>query len=276
MHTPRLLIGLFLGLSAFGLAATFYPGGLGRFYGDSTLTNLVTGAVYFNTASNTFWVGGSTSNPVKVGVEGVATTGDIASATGPLVLTNDTRSLVLSNVAITGSLILSNTTWDDLRIPMSTARAGASVPNYSVLTNGVYAWHFVDGQTDTLFFETQLPHTYATGSDLRPHIHWTPTTSSTNSVVWAFEYTVTSIHSNFPATVTMTATASCDVAMKHYITSFGTITGTGLRPSAVLVGRISRLGTDDADTFTGDAVPLSLDIHFQQDKVLGSNDEIPD
>jgi hypothetical protein len=50
-----------------GLAATYAPEGMVRFYGTDNLTNLVTGAVYFQTDSNTFWVGGVSSNPVKVG-----------------------------------------------------------------------------------------------------------------------------------------------------------------------------------------------------------------
>jgi hypothetical protein len=94
MHRTRLIIGLILGLSAFGLAATVYDGGLGRFYGDTVLTNLHTGAVYFNTASNTFWVGGVSSNPVKVGVEGVATTNDINTAVGSLASTTFVNNAV--------------------------------------------------------------------------------------------------------------------------------------------------------------------------------------
>ena len=146
MHRTRLLIGLFLGLSAFGLAATFYPGGLGRFYGDSTLTNLVTGAVYFNTASNTFWVGGSTSNPVKVGVEGVATTGDIASATGPLVATNDSRL-----VTLTGGLILGTNTAS--RAPLQfTYPAGPLLTN---ITPGAVEYG-APGFEHTFFMSTYL------------------------------------------------------------------------------------------------------------------------
>jgi hypothetical protein len=61
------------------LAATYAPEGMLRFYGDTTLTNLQTGAVYFNTSNSTFWAGGSTSNPVKVGD---AAWSNLVSATG--------------------------------------------------------------------------------------------------------------------------------------------------------------------------------------------------
>lgn len=69
MRTTRQLIGgIILGVAIVAaIAGTTYDGGLGRFYGDTVLTNLQTGAVYFNTSNSTFWAGGSSSNPVKVG-----------------------------------------------------------------------------------------------------------------------------------------------------------------------------------------------------------------
>ena len=107
MHNPRLLIGLFLGLSAFALAATFAPSGMVRFYGDSTLTNLHTGAVYFNTASNTFWVGGSTSNPVKVG-DAAWSNSVTASITNGLVSGLTTNLSLLSSATNAVTLIYTN------------------------------------------------------------------------------------------------------------------------------------------------------------------------
>jgi hypothetical protein len=83
MHSTR-RITLLLTLAVLAIAATYYPGGLGRFYGTDNLTNLVTGAVYFQTDSNTFWVGGVSSNPVKVGTIGVASTNDINTAVSGL------------------------------------------------------------------------------------------------------------------------------------------------------------------------------------------------
>jgi hypothetical protein len=89
-------ITLLLTLAVLAIAATYYPGGLGRFYGTDNLTNLVTGAVYFQTDSNTFWVGGVSSNPVKVGdaawsnnvtatvTNGLATTNYVNGLTGGL------------------------------------------------------------------------------------------------------------------------------------------------------------------------------------------------
>jgi hypothetical protein len=82
-----------------GLAATYAPEGMVRFYGDTTLTNLVSGQLYFNTSNSTLWAGGSTSNPVQVGTIGVASTNDINTAVAPLAVTNawNTLSLVITN-----------------------------------------------------------------------------------------------------------------------------------------------------------------------------------
>jgi hypothetical protein len=107
MHNPRLLIGLFLGLSAFALAATFAPSGMVRFYGDSTLTNLTTGAVYFNTSNSTFWAGGSTSNPVKVG-DAAWSNSVTASITNDLVTGLTTNLSLLDSTTNAVTLIYTN------------------------------------------------------------------------------------------------------------------------------------------------------------------------
>ena len=111
MHHPRLLTVLFTLAVVIGLAATYAPEGMVRFFGDTTLTNLVSGQVYFNTSNSTLWAGGSTSNPVKVGdaawsnnvtasvTNGLATTTFVNNAVAPLAVTNawNTLSLVITN-----------------------------------------------------------------------------------------------------------------------------------------------------------------------------------
>jgi hypothetical protein len=90
MRRTRLLtIGIITGIGAvLALGATYYPGGMARFYGDTVLTILQPGAVYYNTASNWWQVGSMASNPVVVGKSGVATTNDINTAIAPLATTN--------------------------------------------------------------------------------------------------------------------------------------------------------------------------------------------
>ena len=116
MHRPRLLTVLFTLAVVIGLAATYYPEGMLRFYGTDNLTNLVTGATYMQTDSNTFWVGGVSSNPVKVGdaawsnnvtasvTNGLATTDFVNNAVSGL--TTNLGFLDLSTNAVT--LIFTN------------------------------------------------------------------------------------------------------------------------------------------------------------------------
>ena len=94
MHHPRLITALLTLAVVIGLAATYAPEGMVRFYGTDNLTNLVTGAAYMQTDSNTFWVGGVSSNPVKVGAAGVATTNDINTAVGSLASTTFVNNAV--------------------------------------------------------------------------------------------------------------------------------------------------------------------------------------
>jgi hypothetical protein len=119
MQPTRLLTVLFTLAVVLGLAATYAPEGMVRFYGDTTLTNLTTGAVYFNTSNSTFWAGGSTSNPVKVGdaawsnsvtasvTNGLATTGYVNSAVAPLADTNFVNNAVSGLTTNLGFLDLS-------------------------------------------------------------------------------------------------------------------------------------------------------------------------
>jgi len=118
MHRTRIITGFLLGISLIGVAATYYPGGMQRFYGTDNLTNLVTGAVYFQTASNTFWVGGVTSNPVKVGdaawsnnVTASVTNGLLpAAATNGFVYGSVTNGLATTNYVHAQSFVTASVT----------------------------------------------------------------------------------------------------------------------------------------------------------------------
>jgi len=119
MQPTRILTVLLTLAVVLGLAATYAPEGMVRFYGDTTLTNLQPGAVYFNTSNSTFWAGGSTSNPVKVGdaawsnnvtasvTNGLATTGFVNSAVAPLADTNYVNNAVSGLTTNLGFLDLS-------------------------------------------------------------------------------------------------------------------------------------------------------------------------
>lgn len=115
--------------------------------------------------------------------------------------------------------------------------------------------------------EAQLPHGWLVGSELRPHIHWSPGNSAnTGSVVWELEYSwanAVNPPNTYGASTTLTATQAAAGAYGHQIAQFAGIDGTGKRESSVLLCRIARVGGDPGDTFTGAAFGISFDIHYQ-------------
>lgn len=132
----------------------------------------------------------------------------------------------------------------------------------------------------------QLPHGYVPGTDLGMHVHFAPDSAiaDTETVIFTFTYTLASINTLFPATASVTCTftnnaaaraslpAAClsgtnIVANAHLIAGGGTITGTGLTLSAIVDGKLIRSA---ADTFTGEPVLLSADIHYEINR-LGSS-----
>jgi hypothetical protein len=99
MHSTSVIRGFLIGsLVAIGsllsLAVVNYSGVMQQLWGTSNITNAAPGQVYFNTDSNTFWCGNSSSNPVKVGTIGVASTNDINTAVGSLASTTFVNSAV--------------------------------------------------------------------------------------------------------------------------------------------------------------------------------------
>lgn len=270
MRRTGSLIGLLLGAAAMlTLGARYYDRGMVAYWGDSTLTNLWPGQVYFNTSNTTLYVGNSSSNPVVVG--SAAWSNNVTgSVTNGLASTNESRNLSVSNVVVNGDVAFTNTFWDDLRVPLFTRTAAGNNPTYAVFTNGVYAWRFGTGKE--LFWEAQLPHGYKHGSPIHFHVHTASNGTSTNAVIWGVEFTAATIGSDFPATVTATTTnAGTGVARRHGYTEI--VEWTPPAPflgSSIIIGRVFRGNDSNPD----DKFLLAIDLHIERDK-LGSPDELP-
>ena len=127
---------------------------------------------------------------------------------------------------------------------------------------------FLEG--DQVYFTVQIPHSYKEGSDLKPHVHWTTTTGTpgTGDVGWGLDYSVSAIAGTFSSTNSKTGTTIVEPkigttgANIHTITSLGTISGSGLGISSVLVCRLYR--TTDGN-FASPALLLGMDFHFEKD-----------
>jgi hypothetical protein len=179
------------------------------------------------------------------------------------------RHVLLPTQATPWSAGEDNLLWDDLRTPLSSARIGVNAPTLANFRDGLYALRFDAGTMNEAFLEAQLPHGWAEGTEIRPHVHWSPGNSTnTGSVVWKLEYTwanaVNPPGNTWPASSTLTVTqAATGTAYAHQIADLGGIDGTGFRISSVLVCRLYRDASNAADTFTGGAFAISFDIHHQ-------------
>ena len=185
------------------------------------------------------------------------------------------------NIDANGMMTLEGdaTVWDDMRIiPNVFDVPGGTDPgiiNYQPAGSGTIFKVYAFAKGDEGFFTVQLPHSYKAGTDLKPHVHWTPgprgVAESGNIVQWRLDYSVAAIGSNFPASQTLSFADACDgVNNKHQMTAEATISGVGLGESSQMWGRIYRWN-DVSDTWvgTGNDLPIFIefDVHIQCNKL---------
>ena len=164
--------------------------------------------------------------------------------------------------------------WDDLRAPATAINppGAASDPTFDATNIG---WLFDAGSTEILLIIMQMPHSWKLGSEIRPHVHWEPTSTNTGNVYWRMEYKWTNTDDTEAGTYTTInmLDAGDGTAYKHQLASFDPISGTGKTLSSLLSIKLSRIGGDATDTYTGDALLKEFDIHYQVDG-YGSRQEL--
>ena len=196
----------------------------------------------------------------------------------------DDHSTVLSDEGIE----LLDTVWDDLRVnAYSTKLGGSKDPDFAkILDNGsgsqgVFAYLFDDSTEEEVYFAVQIPHCYKFGTDLKPHVHWTPVANggAGEKVSWGLEYSIQEIGATFPNTMIIYGDTSVPdetlVADRHYLTELTTIDGSAIDSvSAMLICRLFRDagGTGGTDSYGDDVALLEFDLHFEIDS-MGSKDE---
>jgi len=172
-----------------------------------------------------------------------------------------------------------NPEWEDLRVPLDKAKAqGSNIPDFIQFkstggSTGVFAYAFDKNTEQELHFTIQLPHSYAQGTDLVPHVHWSPPGALLGNVIWGLEYTISNINGDFGDTTIVYCTGSTDgTAYKHFLTNFDKIADPGITISSMIVCRIFRAAGETADTLDSDAFALEFDVHYQMNS-LGSQAE---
>lgn len=170
--------------------------------------------------------------------------------------------------------------WDDLRFPSQGINPpGAASDPIRSATTGLLEF---SGTADNVICGVaQMPHSWARGTTIRPHLHLRFLTSSATNSRWKIEYDIADSQTPFinnygtytdGGTITI---ANPQNVNQEVLQGFNPISMTGLKESAVIVWKITRLANSDVgDTYTGLVALLEFDIHFQTDK-MGTITEIP-
>jgi hypothetical protein len=171
--------------------------------------------------------------------------------------------------------------WDDLRFPSQGINpAGSAAPPAvdDVLTSFPGTLLFSGTLENVIAGVAQMPHAWAPGTTIKPHIHWSKPVGSANAVDWVFYYRKLGFAGDAaeawvgPIAGTL-AVGDPTVTDEHLITSFGDVAMTGYRESTCFNWQIRRLGNTDADS--GTARLYEFDVHYQVSK-HGTVSDIPE
>ena len=258
------------------------------YHGHSGYMNTAIGAESgFNTGSGAYnvFVGAkadstiNTNNSIAIGHEAYVT------KSNQIMLGNSS----ITETVLNGHVILANTDWDDLRVPITSVKlAGVKDPGFAVFktngggSTGVYTYWFDNNTEEEVFFACQMPHQWKEGTTIHPHVHWTPKTNGTTSasrVCWGLEYTWSNITGSFGNTTISYNNIPVDysgspIADNHYLTELPDITASGKTFSSMLICRLFRDATSSgsSDSYAYDAGLLEFDFHYEIDS-FGSQDE---
>jgi hypothetical protein len=151
---------------------------------------------------------------------------------------------------------------------------GVSDPAFADFnSSGIYCWQFANGK-ELHFPAIQLPHQYATGTDIPMHIHFCSTTAVRITGTWTLDViSWLTAGTGALAQAKQTMSAAFDVnppTATNMITipfANGTLLGAGRDISSIALARLSL-----ALTSGGNLALLGLDGHYQKDR-LGSRQE---
>lgn len=163
------------------------------------------------------------------------------------------------------------TKWNDLNVGMSVG-LGAAAPSLTTLTGGIKTYQFNGVATmNECFASIELLHDYKEGTDIYPHIHWSPTTASAGNVKWQLEYSVVSPGGAISGSSTTTVTQAASGIKLHNAEFTTSIPGTNRKIGDQIMLRLFRNPSDGADDYGDPAALISFGIHYQVDDIGSTN-----
>jgi len=198
-----------------------------------------------------------------------------------------TDQVIKSNFETTKQLIKHAPGWRDMFGSFTNAKiTGTNEPTWTKVVDdgagstGVYAYAFSPTVLNELWVMFQVDHDFAIGTAFYPHIHWLPDNVDTGVVRWGIEWSAAQSHSQdvfgntFTIFIEETASGVINQHMLAEVADPG-ITVPGAEPGMIILARVFRDATHANDTFTGNAIGLNLDAHFQVDRDSTLNKEPP-
>lgn len=156
--------------------------------------------------------------------------------------------------------------------PATAATAVVGLISETVISHGVFAYYFDGSIVQELFFTAQLPHSWAEGTEIEPHVHYYRPDSDTGTVVWGLEFTWCNMNEVYQDTRVIYAhDKGIAVSPNTQIyASFGMVDGKGRKISSMMVCRIFRAADDPRDTYEHEVGLLEIDFHILNSS-LGSS-----
>lgn len=164
--------------------------------------------------------------------------------------------------------------FDDYLFSGMAVLKGASAPDLETFRDGIAmnAFAGTGGVTEQAFFSVHILHGITAGTTPTFHVHWTHNEAvPSGAVKWQIEYTIARGYGAglFGSSVTLSSTQTAPAQYVMELTDDDDMPISDIsqiEPDAVLVCRIFRDPNDAADTFTGDAFLVNVDLHYEVDK----------
>lgn len=180
--------------------------------------------------------------------------------------------------------------WRDMIMPFTASEKGVlNAPTFkqaaddagggsSGTTTGVWTYAFSATAEEELFMNFHVDHDYKVGTAFYPHVHWMGDNTDTGVVRWGIEWAYAIRNDTTPVSISATTTtyleqAATGTAYQHIVTEIADpgIVIPGASVDMIIMARVFRDATHANDTYTGEALGLFLDAHYQVDRYATPN-----
>lgn len=189
-----------------------------------------------------------------------------------------------SGLIVPTKLLDNELKWRDLTAPITqNSGVGISTPNWETFVGEYSAMLFIATKVQSIQVCFHVNHDYALGTDIFPHVHWSPKVSGeTGTVRWGIELMIAQGHQQdsfiAPSDISyieQAATGNTTDPFVHMVAESTTgLYDARLEPDTLIYCRVFRDTGHPNDT-AGDVYGLTVDLHHQIDEI-GTVSKSPD